>query len=338
MLGLVGCGASDGSSSAQKPPAEATATRAVTVGTGTAEPGTLAVVPGVVRKVEPSVVTIITDLGLGSGVIYSSDGKIVTDAHVVGAAEQVQVEFADGKHATAQVMATDPYTDLALIKVDRTGLPAATFATVQPSPGSLAIVIGSPLGLTDTVTTGIVSATGRDLPPSRETPEGLVGLIQTDAPISPGNSGGGLFNSAGQVIGLAEAYIPPSVGAVAIGFANPATEVSDIVEQLAASGHAKHAYLGVTSADLTPEIAAALGLQQTAGVIVYQVQHGSPAAAAGLRPGDVITRLGATPITDEEDLQRAVRSHSPGENVQLTVVRDGKQQTLDVTIGAAPTT
>lgn len=173
--------------------------------------------PGIVRRVEASVVTITSPVGLGSGVVYRSNGTIVTDAHVVEDQQKqpfktVQVQFADGSTVGASVVAVDDVTDVAVIKAKRGNLPAATFASAEPEVGSLAVVLGSPLGLADTVTAGIVSGLQRNMPPSQESPHGLIGLIQTDAAISPGNSGGAVVNASGQVIGLSEAYLPPGSG------------------------------------------------------------------------------------------------------------------------------
>ena len=186
----------------------------------------LPAVPGIVRQVEPSVVTIRTQIGLGSGVVYHSDGTIVTDAHVVEDQQKqpyktVQVQFADGSQASAKVVGVDDATDVGVIKADKTNLPAAKFSSSQPEVGQLDVVIGSPLGLDETVTAGIISALHRNMPPSQEAPQGSLDLIQTDAPISPGNSGGAVVNSNSEVIGLSEAYLPPSSGAVAIGFVTP---------------------------------------------------------------------------------------------------------------------
>jgi S1-C subfamily serine protease len=176
-------------------------------------------VPDVVRRVEPSVVSIFTRDGLGSGVIWSSDGLIVTDHHVVAGNEQVEVAFADGRRAPARVLAGDPVTDLAVLQAERTGLPQATFQAERPEVGEQAIAIGTPLGFERTVTAGIVSGLYRTLPNPQQPGQMMVDLLQTDAAISPGNSGGALVNADAEVIGINEAYSPPSMGAVAIGFA-----------------------------------------------------------------------------------------------------------------------
>jgi len=297
----------------------------------------LPAVPGIVKQVEPSVVTITTPVGLGSGVVYHGDGAIVTDAHVVEDQQKqpfkkVQVQFADGSQVGATVIAVDDVTDVAVIKADRDHLPAATFATDEPEVGSLAVVLGSPLGLADTVTAGIVSALHRNMPPSQESPHGLVGLLQTDAPISPGNSGGAVVNGQGQVIGLSEAYLPPSSGAVAIGFVTPSPTVTSIADQLLKNGTAKHAFLGVVPRDITPQIASQLNLSQTSGALIIQVTPGSPADKAGIQPGDVITKFGDMPVKTSLDLIVAVRKASPGDQAKVVLSRGGQSKTVTVTL------
>lgn len=339
LLALVLAGCTGGSSTRSAAPAT-TPTAPTSVPGSASRPGssgaTFGDIPRIVHTTEPSVVTITTGQGLGSGVVWAADGTVVTVAHVVAGAPRVGVQFADGKQTTGMVVASDEFTDLAVVRVPRTGLPAATFAPGLPEVGALTVVIGTPLGLQETVTAGIVSALGRDLPASQDTPHGLVGLIQTDAPISPGNSGGGVFNASGQAIGLSEAYVPPSQGAVAIGFATPSTVVRDVVPQLLATGHARHAYLGIQAGELTPQIGGQLGLAQSSGVLVIAVQPGSPAAQAGLQPGDVIVDLGGHTIANQADLQAALRQFTPGQRTSLTYIRDNTRHTVQVTLADYP--
>jgi S1-C subfamily serine protease len=293
-------------------------------------------IPQVAERVAPSVVTIQTAEGLGSGVIWSSDGIVATDAHVVGTSTTVTVAFADGKRAEGTVIATDPVTDVAAVKASRTGLPAASFREPLPALGDLAIAIGSPLGFTNSVTSGVISGLGRSIPGSGSQTQSLVDLIQTDAAISPGNSGGALVDGDGKVIGLAEAYIPPSEGAVSLGFAIPSHTVIDTMGQLLTKGSATHPYLGVTTAAITPDMRQQLGLSESSGAIVQSVAAGSPAAGAGIQPGDVIVEADGKSVATPEDLITTIRSHKPGDTMQMTVVRDGNSQTVSVTLTERP--
>jgi S1-C subfamily serine protease len=201
--------------------------------------------------------------------------------------------------------------------------------------GELAIALGSPLGLANSASAGIVSALHRNLPSGGTTPA-LVDLLQTDAAISPGNSGGALVNGDGVVIGVNVAYIPPQARAVSIGFAIPSPVVLDVVPQLIEDGEADHAYLGVIPAPVTDELARAFNLGVEGGALLQDVTAGSPAADAGLRPGDVIVRLAGDEIATVEDLYAAVRRHEPGEQVELVVVRGGERTTVRITLGELP--
>jgi S1-C subfamily serine protease len=334
-LTLTGCtsNATAGSSpSASSPGASVAAATALPAGAG------LTAVPGVVKDVEPSVVTITTAIGLGSGVVYHSDGTIVTDAHVVEdqqkqAFKTVQIQFADGSQSQATVVGVDDVTDVAVLKVDRTGLPAAQFASSAPQVGSMTVVIGSPLGLDETVTAGIVSSLHRNMPPSKDSPHGAIDLLQTDAPISPGNSGGAVADSSGQVIGLSEAYLPPSSGAVSIGFVTPSSTVTEVADQLLKSGTVKHAALGVVPADITAQIAQRFSLPTTTGALVVNVSQGSPADRAGMKAGDIITKFAGTPVANVTDLLAALRKQDPGQQVDVVVQRGQAAPTLHVTLG-----
>lgn len=299
--------------------------------------GTLASVPEVVERLSPSVVTIFTGQGLGSGVVYRGDGLLVTNEHVVRGASQVEVAFADGSRAPGTVRATDRVSDLAVVQVARNGLPVPRYAAEPPRPGELAIAIGSPLGLENTVSAGIVSGTGREVPgAATRGAQSLVDLIQTDTAISPGNSGGALLDGEGTVIGINEAYLPPATGAVSIGFAIPATRVVDVVEQLLVDGTADHPYLGVSLRPLTDELRRSLGIRAERGAVVLDVAPGGPAAAAGVRPGDVIIRLAGTDITTIGDLLGALRGTRPGQRVPLTVARGPDTAPLTLTVGSSP--
>ena len=293
-------------------------------------------IPETVEDVAPSVVTIFVEgvqgEGSGSGVIWDEEGRIVTYNHVIEGAGEVEVGFANGTRVDAQVLGTDDRTDLAVVDVEREGLPAATFAEALPRVGELAIAMGSPLGLENTVSAGIVSALHRDLPSGGTTPA-LIDLIQTDAAISPGNSGGALVDAEGRVMGINVAYIPPEQRAVSIGFAIPSPVVRDVVPQLIAEGRAEHAYLGVQNpVPVTEELDRSFDLGTEEGALIQGIAEGSPAAEAGLTAGDVIVELGGEEIRTVEDLYSAIRSRDPGDEVELTIVRGGERQTLDATL------
>jgi serine protease DegQ len=294
-------------------------------------------IPGIVRKVEPSVVTISHDQGTGSGVIWSEDGVVVTNAHVVGEARQVEVAFFDGRRADARVRATDPNTDLAVVDVERSDLQPATFQENLPTVGELAVAMGSPLGFQNTITAGIISGLHREIPGSAEQGiRSLVDLIQTDAAISPGNSGGALVNGRGEVVGINVAYIPPEAGAVAIGFAIPGATTVDIVGQLLRNGRATHTYLGIQPGQVTRDVAAQLGLDRARGVVVLEVVEGGPAAEAGLQPGDVIVGMDDATVDTVEDLFGELRQRRPGTQARVTYIRNGRSQEATVTLAESP--
>ena len=298
----------------------------------------LEAVPAVAKNVAPSVVTIVTADGNGSGVVFSADGVIVTNEHVVRRNTSVQVVFADGQRVGGTVRATDAVTDVALVQADRRNLPAARFQPALPVVGSLAVVIGSPLGLENSVTAGVISGLHREIPGSTtQGSQSLIDLIQTDAAISPGNSGGALVNAAGEVIGLSEAYIPPQAGAVSIGFAIPTATVLDVADQLQRTGQARHAFAGLAPAPITPDIAVQLGLPDTDGVIVSGIVPGGPADTAGLRPGDLLLAMDGQPLRTPEDFLAALRLHDPDDTVTLTIRgTDGAQRDVKLTLADRP--
>ena len=287
----------------------------------------------VVARVSPSVVTVRTGDGVGSGVVYQPD-VVITNEHVVAGATAVTIDYADGTSSDGTVLASDEVTDLAVIRTARGGLPVPEYRTELPRPGDPVLAIGSPLGFEGTVTSGIVSALNRQIPGSATQSSALVDLIQVDAAISPGNSGGALLDATGRVIGINEAYIPPAAGAVSLGFAIPAATAVDIAEQLLTDGRATHSVLGVNVARLTPEIIQAYGLGVEAGALVSRVPPGGPAAAAGVQAGDVIVALGDQEVGSIEDLLGALRDTEPGQQTSVTVMRDGQRQDLPVRIGS----
>jgi serine protease DegQ len=323
------CGAQEGDVAPTEPQARQVSTEQDT-------PAARADIPAVVRIIEPSVVTIYTPDGLGSGVVYRSEGLIVTNAHVVGQAPAVEVRFASGERVDGRTIAADEATDLAVVRVARQGLPTARFAEGLPKVGETVVAVGSPLGLDNTVTAGIVSGLGRTVPGEGPAPLALVDLIQTDAAISPGNSGGVLVDTVGTVTGIAVAYLPPDLGAVSIGFAIPAPTAKRVADQLIADGRATHAYLGVDARELTPDIARQFGLPVTDGVIVVRIAAGGPAAKAGIAVGDVIVSLGGAKVSALDDLLGALRRHEPGDQVAVEIVRGGERRTLDVFLESLP--
>ncbi|WP_232203520.1 S1C family serine protease [Rubrobacter xylanophilus] len=306
----------------------------------------------VAAKVEPSVVQVNTraiqltpfgpesQSGVGSGVIYREDGYIITNNHVVEGADEVNVAFADGSTERGRVVGSDPRTDIAVVKVDRDSLPAAAFSDAEPVVGQLAVAIGSPSGFESTVTAGVVSGLDREIPPQLtgtgyQIPS-LTGLIQTDAAISPGSSGGALANRSGEIIGINVAYLPPQTGAESIGFAIPASVATSVADQLIESGEVRAPFLGIVPVDLTSQEAELYGLEVTSGALVARVEPGSPADEAGLRRGDIIVALDGTEIRSSGDLYSALRDYRPGDEVRLTVVRNGERQRIEVTLGERP--
>jgi serine protease Do len=329
VTGAVGCTADSATGTA--PPATPTVPAAPAP-----QPGFAAPVSGaadVVARVAPSVVTVRTGNGLGSGVVYRPD-VVITNQHVVAGATEVTIDYADGTSSPGEVLATDAVTDLAVIRTARNELPVPEYRTELPRPGEPVIAIGSPLGFEGTVTAGIVSALNRQIPGSAAQSRALVDLIQVDAAISPGNSGGALLDAAGRVIGINEAYIPPAAGAVSLGFAIPAATAVDIADQLLADGTATHPVLGVTLGRLTPEISRGLGVAAEAGALVIAVSPDGPAAAAGVRPGDVVVSLADREVGSIEDLLGALRDTEPGQQTTVTLVRGGERLDLPVTISS----
>lgn len=284
------------------------------------EEGVFGEIPDLVEEVAPSVVAVLTDDGQGSGVIWSADGTIVTNQHVVGTASDVTIAFADGRRIPGRVVATDEVVDLAVVETDRDGLPAADFEEDLPEVGELAVAIGTPLGFENTVTAGVISGLQRAIPGSAAQTQSLVDLIQTDAAISPGNSGGALVNAEGEVIGINVAYIPPQASAVSIGFAIPGGTVVSVVEDLVADGETEHPFFGVSVAAVTEELSQQLQVPTDEGVAVLEVAPGSPAADAGIQPGEVIVSLNDVAIATPEDLVAFVRTQDVGEEITAVIV------------------
>jgi S1-C subfamily serine protease len=294
----------------------------------------MSAIPDLVDELQPSVVSIVLDGGEGSGVIVAED-TVVTNAHVVGDADEVQVVLASGRRVDADVEAVDIRTDLAVLSLPGESLPAARFAERLPRVGELAVALGNPLGFENTVTAGIVSGLHRALPSSGQTPA-LIDLIQTDAAISPGNSGGALVNASGEVIGINVAYIPPEARAVSIGFAIASATVTSVVEQLRKNGRVRHAFLGVQPGDLTPQLSERFGIDAESGVLVVAITSDSPAGKAGIEEGDVIVALDGREVLIVEDLLSRLREHEPGDRIRIAVVRDGERREFGVTLADRP--
>lgn len=338
-LALSGC--TDVPAPAPSPATTGTAAPTAGAPTGTApgqpiSPDAAGGIPQMVENLAPSVVTIFTDGGLGSGVVYSEDGLILTNEHVVRGSIEVEVGFADGQRVAGTVKATDPVTDLALVQADRTGLPKPIYQTALPKVGEGVVVLGSPLGFENTATAGIISGLHRSIPGSAQNSLSLVDLIQTDAPISPGNSGGAVINMRGEVVGISEAYIPPSAGAVALGFAIPAAAAVEVAEELLADGTAEHAYLGITPGELTRQIAEQLGIDVSTGVVVLSVDGDGPAGSAGIRPGDVLESMEGVELTTPEKLLSELRNRNPGDTVGFRVQREGRGSDVKVELVERP--
>lgn len=329
-----------------------TADSGATVVNGDDDGGLASPAQEVATELGPSVVNIAISgtsqggqyAGEGSGVIYTKDGMIITNNHVVSddasdVVQNIEVTLATGEKLPATVVGRDPLTDLAVIKVDAgKDLPAATFNTDLPDVGEYAIAIGSPMGYENSVTLGIVSGIARSIEGVGGTAGvALTNLIQTDAPISPGNSGGALGNASGEVIGINVAYLPPGeTGAVNIGFAIPAVTATQVADQIVQTGSATHAYLGVGTQTVTPDLQQQFGLSRSSGVLVAEVTAGGPADKAGIQQGDIITKIDDQDMTESSNLMVGIRDKQPGDTVQVSIDRSGTSQVVTVTLEERP--
>ncbi|WP_158299680.1 S1C family serine protease [Glycomyces paridis] len=288
----------------------------------------------IVDKIGPSVVTIVTDSAEGSGVVYSEDGYIVTNNHVVDGAQAVEVRFSDGSTSDASIVATDSTQDLAVIQVsDTDGLKPITFGDSDAiQVGDAAVAIGSPLGLEGTVTTGIVSALDRSMTvageegqgPGQSSSQTLTGLLQTDAAINSGNSGGALVDGNGDLIGINTAIATTDSGSIGLGFAIPSNTVQSVVEQLIENGSVEQGYLGVSVADTDGN-----------GAMVLGVEPGSPAETAGLQEGDIITAIDGATVTTASEVVAAVQGQASGTEIAITYTRDEEQAETTATLAAS---
>lgn len=270
--------------------------------------------------------------GLGSGVIVRSNGYIVTNRHVIEGSDRVTVTLASGRRLQARVLGSDPRVDIAILKVDRTNLPAAAIGdSDRVRVGEPAIAIGNPLGLQQTVTTGVVSATDRTIPTEGMT---LIGMLQTDAAINPGNSGGPLVNIRGEVIGINTAIA--AVPGAGIGFAVPSNTAAQILNSVIETGRVVIPWLGISYVPITPVLAEAHSLPVDHGVLIGSVASGSPAARAGLRRGDIITHVNNDEIVEGTELQQTVRQSRVGDTITLQILRNARSQQVRVTLAELP--
>lgn len=269
---------------------------------------------------------------LGSGFIISADGYILTNAHVVNAADEVIVKLADKREFKAKIIGADRRTDVALIKIDASNLPKITVGDPnQLKVGEWVAAIGSPFGLENTMTAGIVSAKGRALPQ-----ENFVPFIQTDVAINPGNSGGPLFNLKGEVVGINSQIYSRSGGYMGLSFAIPIDVAIDVSNQIKASGKVTRGWLGIAIQEISKELADSFGMKNTNGALVAGVEKGSPAEKGDLEAGDVITKFDNKPIITSSDLPRAVGATKPGKDVSVEVIRKGVAKVLTISIGEMP--
>ncbi len=273
--------------------------------------------------------------GLGSGVILSADGYILTNNHVVEGSDAVEIVTADRRTLEAEILGTDPQTDIAVLKVEAEDLPAAALGDSDDlEVGEWVLAVGNPFSeaLGHTVTAGIVSAKGRANLRLAEYED----FIQTDAAINPGNSGGALVNTRGQVIGINTAIASQTGGYQGVGFAIPINMAQSVMEQLVSSGRVVRGHLGVSIQDLTPDLAEGMGVPGREGALVASVQEGTPAAAAGLERGDVITAVEGKPVTDTVELRNRIASTAPGTEVRLKILRNGEERSVRVTLDELP--
>ena len=270
---------------------------------------------------------------LGSGVIVSSEGYILTNQHVVDGADQIEIALADGRTTNAKVIGVDPETDLAVLKVNMTNLPTITLGRMdQTRVGDVVLAIGNPFGVGQTVTMGIVSALGRNHLGINT----FENFIQTDAAINPGNSGGALVDVNGNLLGINTAIYSRSGGSLGIGFAIPVSTARSVLESIITTGSVTRGWIGVEPQDVTPEIAESFGLEQKSGAIVAGVLKNGPADRAGIKPGDILVSVDGQDITDTTRLLNLIAQIKPGSNAKIHLVRKNRELDLEVMIGKRP--
>ncbi|MEQ6918346.1 Do family serine endopeptidase [Halomonas aquatica] len=271
---------------------------------------------------------------LGSGVIISDDGYVLTNNHVIRGADQIQVALRDGRETLAEVIGTDPETDLAVLRIDLESLPVIELTdTTRIAVGDVSLAIGNPFGVGQTVTMGIISATGR----SHLGLNAYEDFIQTDAAINPGNSGGALVNAEGALIGINTAIFSRSGGSQGIGFAIPANLARSILEELVIRGRVIRGWMGIEAQDLNQELAASFGLESPIGVVIAGVVPDGPGDRAGLQPGDVLLEVDGQPVLDPRQTMSDIAAVEPGTRLPLTLVRGGERREVNIELGERPT-
>ncbi len=270
---------------------------------------------------------------LGSGVIVSGEGYILTNNHVVEAADEIEVVLADGRKAAAKLVGTDPETDLAVIKINLEKLPVIVLGQAeQAQVGDVVLAIGNPFGVGQTVTMGIISALGRNNLHINH----FENFIQTDAAINFGNSGGALVDANGNLLGINSAIYSQTGGSVGIGFAIPVSTAKNVMESIIKTGHVVRGWIGVESQEITPELAASFGLQRQSGAIIAGVVRNGPADKGGIKPGDILLSVDGKPVADTNSMLNLIAQLAPGGKAKMTVLRKNKEATLDITVGKRP--
>ena len=273
------------------------------------------------------------DSSLGSGVIVSAEGYILTNNHVVEAADEIEVMLADGRKAAAKVVGTDPETDLAVIKISLEKLPVIVLGQAeQAQVGDVVLAIGNPFGVGQTVTMGIISALGRNNLHINH----FENFIQTDAAINFGNSGGALVDTHGNLLGINSAIYSQSGGSVGIGFAIPMSTAKTVMEAIIKSGHVVRGWIGVETQDITPELARSFSLPRQNGAMIAGVVRNGPAYKGGVRPGDILLSVDDKPVSDTTGMLNQIAQLVPGEKAKMKVLRKSRETTLDVTVGKRP--
>lgn len=270
---------------------------------------------------------------LGSGVVVSAKGQVLTNLHVIDGADEIVVALTDGRQAVAKVLGVDADSDLAVLQVDLAQLPELAFTALEPlSVGDVVLAIGNPFGVGQTTTMGIVSALGRD----RLGINTYENFIQTDAAINPGNSGGALIDTQGRLVGINTAIYSKSGGSLGIGFAIPAAAAQKVLSEIVAFGFVKRGWLGIEPQDMTADLARAFGLERAGGVIIAGVMRDGPGAQGGLKVGDIVQTVAGQPVNDTQRLMARIAARAPGDSLELGVYRNGRTQKLLMTLGQRP--